>query len=151
MCLVVLECSLDCGNDGRCLNTKIPSMPEICACSDGMYTNGTCPDVVDTPEANITSMNLHGIMSYNNVEKSIWRRMFLFCPTSSPSRSSLWTFILRGCWRLYYYWFNIWMHLSWWRHCWSLQFKYSNWHRSVFSDGTITISLVKFIWFSILL
>ncbi|CAF1512602.1 unnamed protein product, partial [Adineta steineri] len=27
------ECSLDCGNDGgRCLETKIKDMPEICAC-----------------------------------------------------------------------------------------------------------------------
>ncbi len=52
------ECSLDCGNGSRCLETKIPDMSEICACSDGTYTNSTCPEIEDIN--NITSINIHG-------------------------------------------------------------------------------------------
>jgi hypothetical protein len=54
------ECSLNCGNNGsRCLVTKIPDMPEICACSDGTFTNSTCPEIEE--ENNITLINIHGL------------------------------------------------------------------------------------------
>jgi hypothetical protein len=56
------ECSLDCGDNGaRCLETKIPNMPEICACPDGTYTNSSCVEVEDENENNMTSINIHGL------------------------------------------------------------------------------------------
>jgi len=58
------ECSLDCGdNGGRCLETKIPDMPEICSCSDGTYTNSSCVEVEgeNENENNITTINIHGL------------------------------------------------------------------------------------------
>ncbi len=54
---------MDCGdNGGRCLETKIPDMPEICSCSDGTYTNSSCIEVEDENENenNITTINIHG-------------------------------------------------------------------------------------------
>ena len=65
------ECSLDCGNDGgRCLQTKIPDMPEICACPDGIYSNSSCVEVEDgnENESNITSMNIHGLLLNCSIE-----------------------------------------------------------------------------------
>jgi hypothetical protein len=56
------ECSLDCGNGSRCLETKIPHLPEICACSDGTYTNSTCSEIELEDENNITSINAHGLL-----------------------------------------------------------------------------------------
>ncbi|CAF0743183.1 unnamed protein product [Adineta steineri] len=56
------ECSLDCGNDGgRCLETKIKDMPEICACPDGTYTNSSCIEIEEKNdnETEITSINIH--------------------------------------------------------------------------------------------
>ncbi len=55
------ECSLNCGNNSsRCLQTRIPHLPEICACSDGTFTNSTCRDVEE--ESNTTtSVNAHGL------------------------------------------------------------------------------------------
>lgn len=59
------ECSLNCGNNNgsRCLVTKIRHLPQICACSDGTYTNSTCPDVVKE-ENNVTSINIHGLYEW---------------------------------------------------------------------------------------
>lgn len=54
------ECSLNCGNNAsRCLQTKIPNLPEICACSDGTFTNSTCREIEE--ESNITSINTQGL------------------------------------------------------------------------------------------
>ena len=58
------ECSLDCGNStGQCLKTEITNMPEICACSNGMYTNSSCADVDNENENNnsFASINIHGL------------------------------------------------------------------------------------------
>jgi len=55
------ECSLNCGNGSLCLQTKIPNLPEICACSDGTYTNSTCAEIELEDENNITSINTHGL------------------------------------------------------------------------------------------
>ena len=55
------DCSLNCGNNAsRCLNTKIPNLPEICACSDGTFTNSTCRDI-EEEISNITSTDIHGL------------------------------------------------------------------------------------------
>lgn len=54
------ECSLKCGRDSQCLETKIPGLPEVCACSDGTYTNFTCPQM---EQNNVTSINIHGLNS----------------------------------------------------------------------------------------
>jgi len=42
------------------METKISGLPEICACSDGTYTNSTCPEVEPN---NITMINIHGLNS----------------------------------------------------------------------------------------
>lgn len=60
MVKISLECSLNCGGEGnRCLKTKIPNLPEICACSDGTFSNLTCPEMEENKE-NVTAINIHG-------------------------------------------------------------------------------------------
>ena len=67
-----LECSLDCGSHGgRCLQTKMPDMSEICSCPDGTYSNSTCLDVADGQENNVTSINIHGLL-FSEAKLSIY-------------------------------------------------------------------------------
>ena len=72
-----LECSLDCGNQSsRCLKTKIPHLPEICACSDGTFSNSTCP-VVEQEKENVTAINIHG--RKNDFRPRIFNIVVFFC------------------------------------------------------------------------
>ncbi len=66
---------MNCGNGSQCLQTKIPNLPEICACSDGTYTNSTCAEIDLEDENNITSINTHGLSEWYSVD---WFDSFLF-------------------------------------------------------------------------